>query len=102
MYDQIYIAPVNTEIECRGADHSFQLVVGHGLFDLPALGHVEGAVMQGNRQIVVVDRPQFLKQDFRLRTRVDKGQRHAGLFDLCVNILGGVARGMARPWHTLF
>ena len=55
--DEIDVAPVNAEIERRGADDGAELAFGHGRFDLAALFLGQGTVMQGNRQVGVVDRP---------------------------------------------
>ena len=44
--DQIDVAPVDAEIERRGAHHRAQPARGHGVLDLAPLRHVERAVMQ--------------------------------------------------------
>ena len=75
MDDQIDIAPVDAEIERRGGNNGAQPVVGHGRLDLAALANIERAMMQGDRQIVVIDRPELLKQQFRLRAGIDEEQR---------------------------
>ena len=73
--DQIDIAPVDAEIERRCAHHRAQLAGGHGVLDLAALRNVERAVMQRDGEIVVVDAPQFLEQQFGLAAGVDEDQR---------------------------
>ena len=71
---EIDVAPVDAEIERRGADHGTELACDHGRFDFPALADIERAVMERDRQIVVVDAPQLVKQHLGLRTRVDEHQ----------------------------
>ena len=62
MDDEIDIAPVDAEIERRGADDGAQLARRHRRFHLAPLRHIERAVMQRDRQIVVIGRPQRLEQ----------------------------------------
>ena len=52
--DEIDIAPVDAEIEGRGADHGAELARDHRRLDLAPLRHVERAVMQRDGQVVVV------------------------------------------------
>ena len=48
--DEIDVAPVDAEIERRGADHRAQPAGRHRVLDLAALRHVERAVMQRDRR----------------------------------------------------
>ncbi len=81
MDDQVDIAPVDAEIERRGGNDGAQLVLRHCRLDPPALADIERAVMQRDRQIVVVDRPEVLKQQLRLAAGVDEKQRRLLLLD---------------------
>jgi len=58
--------------------------------------------MQGDRQIVVIGRPQLLKQHFGLRARVDEEQRRAMRLQLAIDIGDGIFGGVARPGDALF
>ncbi|MNV85112.1 hypothetical protein D3C71_1790410 [compost metagenome] len=57
--------------------------------------------MQGDRKIIVVYIPEFLKNPFRLRTGVNEDERRLVRLQSGIQILHGVARGMAGPWNTL-
>jgi hypothetical protein len=58
---EIDVAPVDAEIERRRAHDRAQAAARHRLFDLAPLRYVERAVMQRDREIVVVDVPELLK-----------------------------------------
>ena len=73
--DEIDIAPVDAEVERRGADHAAQFARRHGVLDLAALGDVERAVMQRDREAVVVHAPEILEQHLGLAAGVDEDQR---------------------------
>ncbi len=95
MDDQIDIAPVDAEIERRGGDDGAQCVLAHRLLDAPALADIERAVMQRDRQRILVGPPQFLEQQFGLAAGVDEQQRRAVLLDRLVDLGDGVAGRMA-------
>ena len=63
--DEIDVAPVDAEIERGGAHHRAQPAGRHRGLDLAALRHVERAVMQRDREPVVVDAPQLLEDASR-------------------------------------
>ena len=73
--DEIDVAPVDAEIERRGADHAAQFARRHRVLDLAALGDVERAVMQRDREAVVVHAPEILEQHLGLAAGVDEHQR---------------------------
>ena len=73
----------------------------HRLLDLAPLRHVERTVMQRDREIVVVDAPQFLEQVFRLAAGVDEHQRGLVALDQRVDFIERVARRMAGPGQML-
>ena len=66
VHDKVDIAPVDAEIERRGADHGLEAACRHRRLDLAALLGVERAVMQCDREIVVVDAPQGLERELGL------------------------------------
>ena len=95
--DEIDVAPVDAEIERRGADHRAQFAGHHGRFDLAALADVERAVVQRDREIVVVVAPQRLEQHLGLGARVDEHERHAVGLDRLVDLGQRIAGRMSGP-----
>ena len=75
MDDEIDVAPVDAEVERRGGDDGAQAVRLHRLLDAAALADIERAVMQRDRQRILVDAPEFLEQQLRLAAGVDEEQR---------------------------
>ena len=100
--DEVDIAPVDAEIERRGADHGAQGAARHGGLDLAALFALQRPVMQGDGQPVLVHAPQLAEHDLRLAARVDEDQRGAMRPDLCVNRRQGVQRHVAGPGDARF
>ena len=95
--DEIDLAPVDAEIERRGADHGAELALNHRRLDFPPLRHVERAVMQGDRQIGVVVAPQLVEQHLGLRARIDEDQRQAMRLDRRVDLGQRIARRVPGP-----
>ena len=56
MHDEVDVAPVDAEIERRGSDDGAKLAGDHRRFDLPPLRPVERAVMQRDRERILVRR----------------------------------------------
>ena len=98
---EIDVAPVDAEVERRGADHRAQPPDRHRLLDLAALRHVERAVMQRDREVVVVDAPELLEDRLGLAAGVDEHQRGLVLLDQAVDLGDGVARGVPGPRQAL-
>ena len=73
----------------------------HRGLDLAALRHVERAVMQRDREVVVVHAPQLVEDHLGLAARVDEHERGAVLADQAVDVGEGVARRMAGPGQVL-
>ena len=73
--DEIHVAPVDAEIEGRGADHGLEPAFDHSRLDAPALGDVEGAVMEGDGEGVLVQAPERLEDVLRLHAGVDEDER---------------------------
>ena len=59
-------APINAEIQCRCAHDCTQFACRHGIFDATTLAGIQRAVMQCNREIVVIDAPELLENRFCL------------------------------------
>ena len=98
---QIDVAPVDAEIERRGANHSAQPAARHRRFDLAALRNVERTVMQRDGQIVVIDVPELLKDRFRLAAGVDENQRSLMRHDETVDFIERVPRRVPGPGQPL-
>ena len=99
--DEIDVAPVDAEIERRGADHAAQFAGRHRVLDLAALRDVERAVMQRDGEAVVVHAPQVLEQHLGLAAGVDEHQRGLVALDQVVDLAQRVARAMAGPGQPL-
>ncbi len=95
--DEVDIAPVDAEIERGSADHAAQPPRSHGVLDLAALRHVERAVMQRDRQAIVVHPPQVLEQHLGLAAGIDEHQRSLVALDQVVDLVERVARGVPGP-----
>ena len=65
--------------------------------DLTTLRHIEGAVMQRDREPIVVDAPQFLEDPFGLAARIDENERSVVAFDQFVDLVDRMLRGMTGP-----
>ena len=98
--DEIDVAPVDAEVERGGADHAAQFARGHRVLDLATLGDVERAVMQRDREPVVVHAPQVLEQHLGLAAGVDEDQRGLVGLDQFVDLAERVARGVAGPGQS--
>jgi hypothetical protein len=98
--DQVHVAPVDPEIQRRGADHRAQRPARHRRLDLAPLLGRERAVVQRDRQVVLVEPPQLLEGELGLESRVDEHEGDAGLADLFVDPRHGVAGGVAGPGHA--
>ncbi len=96
---EIDVAPVDAEIERGGADHGAQTPRRHGVLDLAPLRHVERAVMQRDREPVLVDAPQLLEDHLGLHARVDEDERGLVAPDQRVDLVERVARRVPGPWH---
>ncbi len=99
--DEVDVAPVDTEVERGGADHTAQFAGRHRVLDLAALGDVERAVMQRDGQAVVVHAPEILEQHFGLAAGVDEHQRGLVALDQLVHFGHRVAGAVPGPWQAL-
>ena len=94
---EVDVAPVDAEVERGGAHHRAQAAGGHRLLDLAALRHVERAMMQRDREPIVVDAPELLKNALGLAAGVDEDERGLVALDEIVNLADRVMRGMTGP-----
>ena len=98
---QVDVAPVDAEIERGGGDHGAQLARRHRRLDLAPLLDGQRAVMQADRQIVLVDAPQPVEHQLGLRPCVHEHDRGLVLADDVVDLGHGVMAHMAAPRQTL-
>ena len=99
---EIDVAPVDAEVERRGADHGAQSADRHRLLDLAALRHVERTVMQRDRKIVVVDAPQVPERSISAWLRVLTNTSVVlWLLDQPVDFRDRVSRAVSGPRQAL-
>ena len=77
VHDEVDVAPVDAEIEGRGADDGAQLPRRHGGLDPPALRGIQRPVMQSDGVVRLVDAPEFLEGVLGLEPGVDEDQHRA-------------------------
>ena len=99
--DEIDVAPVDAEIERRGARPRRAAGRRHRVLDPAALADIERAVMQRDREIVVVHAPELLEDQLGLAARVDEDQRHLVALDQRVDLAERMARRVAGPGQPL-
>ena len=99
--DEIDIAPVDAKIQRRCADHGLQRARRHGRLDAAALAGIQRTVMQGNRQIILVDAPQVLEYCLGLGAGIDEDQGHFRAPDALVDFGHRMGRAVARPGQAL-
>ncbi len=75
MDDEIDLAPVKPEIEGRGGDHGAQPFSAIAASTRRLCRH-RASVVERDRQVVVIDRPELLEKQFRLGAGVDEEDRH--------------------------
>ena len=95
--DEVHVAPVDAEVEGRGADHGLELAFDHRRLDAPALGDVEGAVVEGDGERVLVQAPERLEDVLRLHAGVDEDERGLWGADEVVDRRHGERRRVTRP-----
>ena len=97
----VHPAPVDAEIQRGRGDDGAQVAAGHRRFHPAALGDVQAAMVQGDRQGGVVQLPQRLEQQFALRAGVDEHDGHAGRGDPLQDDGGGGEPHAAGPGYPL-
>ena len=99
--DQVDVAPVDAEIEAGGADEAAQPPRGDRRLDLAPRLDRERAVMDADRQILVVHRPQILEDQLGEASRVAEDEGGPVPLDLAHHVLRGPAAAMPRPGDFL-
>ena len=95
---QINIAPVDPQIETACADDCAQAALTHRGLDLSAGLARQRAVMDANRQGVLIGLPQFVEKQFGIGAGVVKDQRGAMAFNLVIDRLHAKSPAAPRPW----
>ena len=72
---EVDVAPVDAEVERAGGDDGLERAGGHRRLDPGAGLARERAVVQADRQVVGVDRPQRLEEQLGLGAGVDEDER---------------------------
>ena len=98
---EVDVAPVDAEIERGGRHHGAQLAGGHRRLDLAALLDGERAVMQADRQVLLVDAPQPVEHQLGLGARVHEHDRGLVLADDVVDLGHRVMAHVAAPRQAL-
>ncbi len=98
---EVDVAPVDAEVEGGGAHHGLQRPGGHRGFHLAPPARIEGAVVERDRQAVIVDPPQLLEHQLGLAAGVDEHQRQLVRLDGGVDLGHGIAGGVAGPGQRL-
>ena len=79
-----------------------QVAPRHGRLDLAPLLGGQGAVVQGDGQVVLVQPPQLLEGELGLEAGVDEHQGGARAADGLIDLRHGVLGGVAGPGHLAF
>ena len=95
--DEIDRGPIDAEVQRRGGDHRAEPARGHRRLDLAPLFRREASVVQRDRQVEVVEPPELLETDLRLRPGVDEDDGGPRLADLGVDQRQGVHRHVSGP-----
>ena len=96
MDDEVDVAPVDAEVEGRGRHHGPQRVRLHRLLDAPPLADIERAVMQCDRQRLLVHAPQRLEHELGLHAGVDEDQRQPVRLDRGIDVADGMGGDVPR------
>ncbi|MNJ35713.1 hypothetical protein D3C77_304670 [compost metagenome] len=97
---QVDVAPVDAQVQRRGADHGLQVAARHRRLDLAPLFRRQRAVVQGDGQVVLIDRPQRLEHKLSLPAGVDEDQAELGAADGVVDLGDSVNPGVPGPRHA--
>ena len=95
--DEVDVAPVDAEVEAGGRDEAAQLARRHGRLDLAPRLLRKAAVMNADRQRLVVHRPQILEDQLGKAARVAEDERGLVPLDQLHHLARGMAARNARP-----
>ncbi|GAD54583.1 hypothetical protein MBELCI_0635 [Limimaricola cinnabarinus LL-001] len=96
---EVHVAPVDPEIEAAGADDGLELACNHRRLDIGADLSAQAAMMDADRQVVLVGEPELVKEDLCLRAGVVEDKRGLVPFHLRQNLAHGIAAPRSRPWR---
>ncbi len=97
LHNEIDIAPVDAEIEAGGGDQRAQAPVGHRLLGLAPRLAIEASMVDADRQVLLVHRPQILEDQLGQAARVAEDDRGAVRGDQRHHLGCGIAARMTRP-----
>ena len=92
--DEVDVAPVDPEVEAGRGDQPAQLARAHRRLDLAPRFERQAAVVDADRQRLVVDRPQVLENQLGEAARVAEDQRRLVALDQFHHVARGVTPGM--------
>ena len=98
--DEIDIAPIDAEIEAGGADERAQPARRDRRLDLASRLDREAAMVDADRERLLVRRPQFLEDELGEPARVAEDERRAVRLDLLHDLGGGPFAAMAGPGNA--
>ena len=97
LHDEVDVAPVDTEIEAGGRDQPAQPARRHRPFDLAPRLDRQAAVVDADRERLVVDRPQVLEDQLGEAAGVAEDERGLVLLDQLHHLARGVAARVSAP-----
>ncbi len=100
LHHAVDVAPVDPEVEARGGDERAQLAARHRAFDLAARLLRQRAVMDRDRQVVLVRVPQLLEDVLGEEARVGEDQRGPVALDQLVEVRDRPDRRVAAPRYA--
>ena len=99
LHHQVDIAPVDPQIEARRGDQRAQFATRHRAFDLAPRLLGKRAVMDPDRQQILVRLPQLLENELGQEPGVAEDQRGAVAVYLVVQLWHRPGSGVSTPWH---
>ena len=102
LHDQVDVAPVDAEVEAGGRDQPAQLARRHRILDLAPRLDRQAAVVDADRQRLVVDRPQILEDQLGEAARVAEDEGRLVLLDQLHYFARRVAARNGRPTGFCF
>jgi hypothetical protein len=102
LYDEIDVAPIDAEIETRRGDEPAKLARRHRALDLAPRFKREAAVVDADRQRLVVDRPQVLEDQLGEAARVAEDEGRAVAIDQVQDFACRMPARVARPGDAVF
>ena len=98
---EVDIAPIDAEIEARRCDEAAQSARCHRRFDLAASLDRQAAMVDADRQALLILFPQLLEDQLREAARVAEYERGLVLLDQPHHVGDRMISGMAAPWDLV-